>query len=96
MTHHEDKARADIIEAARNLRQKVLWQSNESVLQIYNALFEAERRGIEIGIKRATEKAFERSARIPSQDDFHRGYACGRADAGSAIKSLLTEGEKVG
>jgi len=37
----------DLMEAARNLRQSVLWQSNESVLQIYEALLAAEQRGIE-------------------------------------------------
>jgi len=43
-------------------------------------------------IEECANKAAEKSAILPNQHDFHRGYACGRGDAAIAIRALKSTG----
>jgi len=42
-------------------------------------------------IEECAKVAEQKSARLPHQDDFTRGYACGRSGAAADIRALKTD-----
>jgi hypothetical protein len=83
MPSHEERA-LELVEFQDSLRAL----SEPVVTELQEAIAQALRTVELEAYERAAKVAGEKSAMLPHQHDFVRGYANGRADAAQAIRAL--------
>jgi hypothetical protein len=83
MPSHEERA-LELVEFQDSLRAL----SEPVVTELQEAIAQALRTVELEAYERAAKVASEKSAMLPHQHDFVRGYANGRADAAQAIRAL--------